>query len=338
MMRTYIGPIVEKIELKVQQTVIRLSQRFKFVENIFKGILQRQLNMQLQLINLAEYHDERKDERTGYTNILEKGEGMEALLGSISTYASNTQAMILVPFILAHIILFANETKIPQGYAIAQRELPYYLTFSCIIIFPQMIIDIFLLHLLEVIWGYKVYDYFTYAEYKFRNRQKKWMNQESFSRSIIHSWRSLDNMSFSQQFYYVSSLMTWGIIYLVLGMTILVRNQYNPFADPVLMIFIMMISVITSIIRYFIKEVSDYFKIWEVSHHHFSKVDVSQINKLDKEYSMRVLVRNLQTNPFRHKFLRVNREWLIHNIATILGGKNYLKHAGPELDFLQKIY
>lgn len=53
---------------------------------------------------------------------------------------------------------------------------------------------------------------------------------------------------------------------------------------------------------------------------------------------MRVLVRNLQTNPFRHKFLRVNREWLIHNIATILGGKNYLKHAGPELDFLQKIY
>ena len=61
---------------------------------------------------------------------------MEALLGSISTYASNTQSMLLVPFILAHIILFANETKIPQGYAIAQRELPYYLTFSCIIIFP----------------------------------------------------------------------------------------------------------------------------------------------------------------------------------------------------------
>jgi hypothetical protein len=46
--------------------------------------------MQLQLINLAEYHEERKDERTGYKNILEKGEGMEALLGSVATYASNT--------------------------------------------------------------------------------------------------------------------------------------------------------------------------------------------------------------------------------------------------------
>ena len=45
--------------------------------------------------------------------ILEKGEGMEALLGSVSTYASNTQSMFIVPFILVYIILFANETKIP---------------------------------------------------------------------------------------------------------------------------------------------------------------------------------------------------------------------------------
>jgi hypothetical protein len=60
-----------------------------------------------------------------------------------------------------------------------------------------MIIDVFLLHLLECVWGYKVYDYFTYSEYKFNARSKKWINQESFARSIIHSWRSLDNMSFS---------------------------------------------------------------------------------------------------------------------------------------------
>ncbi len=71
------------------------------------------------MINLAEYHDERKDKRTGHQNILEKGEGMEALLGSVSTYASNTSSMFIVPFVLVHIILFANETKIPQGYAIA---------------------------------------------------------------------------------------------------------------------------------------------------------------------------------------------------------------------------
>lgn len=36
--------------------------------------------------------------------------------------------------------------------------------------------------------------------------------------------------------------------------------------------------------------------------------------------------------------MRVNREWLIHNIAVILGGKNYLNHAGAELPYLQAIY
>jgi hypothetical protein len=95
-----------------------------------------------------------------------------------------------------------------------------------------------------------------------------------------------------------------------------------------------MIGVGTYVVRKFIAIVSDYFKIWEVSFHPIHKVDVSHVNKLDKDYTMRVLVKNLYTNPFRHKFLRVNREWLIHNIATILGGKNYLKHAGPELEFL----
>lgn len=85
---------------------------------------------------MAEYHDERKDKKKGSDTVLEKGEGMEALLGSVSTYASNTQSMFIVPVILVYVILFAKETKIPQGYAIAERELPYYLTFSCIIIFP----------------------------------------------------------------------------------------------------------------------------------------------------------------------------------------------------------
>jgi hypothetical protein len=46
--------------------------------------------------------------------------------------------------------------------------------------------------------------------------------------------------------------MTWGIIYLVLGMTILVRNQYNPFADPVITIFIIMVAVGTTLVRWLI--------------------------------------------------------------------------------------
>ena len=44
---------------------------------------------------------------------LEKGEGAEALLGSILNYSSQTQALFLIPPTLLMIIELANETKIP---------------------------------------------------------------------------------------------------------------------------------------------------------------------------------------------------------------------------------
>lgn len=99
-----------------------------------------------------------------------------------------------------------------------------------------------------------------------------------------------------------------------------------------------MIAVAVAVVKLFLQIIAGYFKIWEVSHNPVHKVDVSQINKLDKDYTMRVLVKNMRTNPFRHKFMRVNREWLIHNISSILGGKNYIRNAGPELQFLKTIY
>lgn len=49
--------------------------------------------MTIQLVNLAEFHDEgskKKKGGGGGASLLEKGEGMEALLGSVMTYALNT--------------------------------------------------------------------------------------------------------------------------------------------------------------------------------------------------------------------------------------------------------
>jgi hypothetical protein len=76
---------------------------------------------------------------------------------------------------LLFIIFFADETKIPQRYQIRQADLYYYLLFCIIIILPQMVIDVFLLHVLETVHGYKIYDYFTYCDYRFRIRSEKWL-------------------------------------------------------------------------------------------------------------------------------------------------------------------
>ena len=39
----------------------------------------------------------------------------------------------------------------------------YYLLFCVIVVLPQLIADVFLLHVLETVHGYKIYDYFTYC-------------------------------------------------------------------------------------------------------------------------------------------------------------------------------
>jgi len=147
------------------------------------------------LINLVEFHSTEKE--TKKFGILEKGDGMEALLGSVHAYATHAQSLFLTPVLLLFIKLFSNETKIPQGYKIRQNDLNYYLIFYTIIIGPNMIIDIFMLHILEILHGYKMYDYFTYCDYKYRHRNQKWISRQELDKSIAHQWRSLDNMSFS---------------------------------------------------------------------------------------------------------------------------------------------
>ena len=53
---------------------------------------------------------------------------------------------------------------------------------------------------------------------------------------------------------------------------------------------------------------------------------------------MKRLIRNAQSNPFRHKFIIQNREWIVQNIAMIMGGRSYINNAGAELDYIQHVY
>ena len=44
------------------------------------------------------------------------------------------------------------------------------MAFTSVIVLPQLIMDIFILHILEVTHGYRIYDYFTYCNYRFNVR------------------------------------------------------------------------------------------------------------------------------------------------------------------------
>jgi hypothetical protein len=187
-----------------------------------------------------------------------------------------------------------------------------------------LIINIFLLHILEILFGFKLYDYFTYSDYRFRHRSHKWLNRKRLDRSIIHSWRSIDNFCFSSQYYFVISLSTWGIIYLYLGMTTMLRNAYNPFADPMLTFYILIIFGCLIPIRQTLLMLSGYVQLWELKNEENLLLDTGALNRLDRDHNFKRHIKQIQSNPFRHKFVHVNREWIINNIARVLGGKNLM--------------
>ena len=227
------------------------------------------------------------------------------------SYASQTQALFMIPVILWIIMLFSNETKIAQNYEIRKNDLQYYMTFTSVIIVPQLIIDIFILHILEIVHGYRIYDYFTYCNYRFNVRQTRWLTNAGLDKSIIHSFRSLDALCFSSQFYYLISLITWGIIFLYLGVTSMIRNDHNPFADPTLFMWLVMIIGGSIILKFILNSCARRLGLWRLTVDGRIKFDNADANKMDAAHNIKRLIKNVQTNPFRHKFIIMNREWIV---------------------------
>ena len=121
-------------------------------------------------------------------------------------------------------------------------------------------------------------------------------------------------------------------------MTVMIRNTFNPFADPLFPLFILIIILSTFPIKFVLNTLSDYIHLWEINEQEHLKVDIGAINRLDRDNNEKRIIKQIQSNPFRHKFIKVNREWIISNIANILGGKSYMNSAGNERRHLELIF
>ena len=99
----------------------------------------------------------------------------------------------------------------------------------------------FLLMAQELNQGWKVYDYVAYQNYRFQVREKRWQMAawDTLDESIAEPLQAIDMMCFSSQFYFMTTLLTWGNMTSMYGISIILRFEYNPFADvalPMLMV------------------------------------------------------------------------------------------------------
>ena len=72
--RTYLTPLVEKLEHKIQRLAIWLSLRNRCCEKMFYKVLKKQLLVQMSIQNITELNQ--------FNFWSETGEGLEALMSS----------------------------------------------------------------------------------------------------------------------------------------------------------------------------------------------------------------------------------------------------------------
>jgi hypothetical protein len=94
----------------------------------------------------------------------------------------------------------------------------YYFLFSLVIAPAQIVIDIMFLNIVEWYNYLPIHDYLDYMAYRFKTRKARWKGSEPFvNRKVAHELRSLDQLCFSSQHYFVQTLYVSGMTQVVLG-------------------------------------------------------------------------------------------------------------------------
>jgi len=59
------------------------------------------------------------------------------------------------------------QTQIPANFEIPTQDLIYYLIFAFVIIFFQVLVDVFSVNILEQLMGWSLFQYLEHAQYRF---------------------------------------------------------------------------------------------------------------------------------------------------------------------------
>lgn len=163
-------------------------------------------------------------------------EAMDEIIGCGITSMSTIQA----PVLIAVIMVFAKETAIPVNYGIKESDFVNYLLFGLVIAPFQVLMDILMNHAVEMKENLKIYDYMQYSKLRWKNRLWRWLYDDpQMDKSVAEPLQSVNHLAFSPQFYFVETYYSWGMLMLLLAITVLLRWEMNMFDDPALWFFIL---------------------------------------------------------------------------------------------------
>ena len=253
---------------------------------------------------------------------------VEDLMGFMTSYGCTTAGLYMTPFFIYFYWSFNDYLQLSFLFGFRKKDLLIYLLFALVIIPFQIVMDIFIFNTQELFHGWKVYEYMKYARYRFDNRTARWKGLErSYDESIDYSLRSVDQMCFSSQFYFILAIGGSGSFLFALSMSMMLRARYNMFADILFGVMVALTLGLCVVAKKVFMFLAEAIGLWKISQQRMDEntireEDVPEFESVAKggERTKRgdFTIADLSTEVFRRKFLEHNRLWLMDHISGML--------------------
>jgi hypothetical protein len=303
--------------------------------------------------------EEKAKEELEWRRIIEEielhEEGIEPMLDSYIDYCLDTASVIIAPFLYYWLSLFYEESKIAQLYEIKENQTNIYVTFAIAVIPFTFLTDVFIHNTLELVHGWKIYDYVSYQRYRFTVRENRWlMRTKIFDESIGQNAQTIDMLCFSSQYYFLVSQLGFGITLGVMAVEIFLRQKFNIFRDPVtpvLFLLIIILGELLALVCWFMCDIKIKRLGWRglwmtkniegtVDDDVAAKLAIGEGRQQDLEQE-RLELQALNSDRFRHRFLERNRPWILQHLVELLTPRQ-LDQKGPDdrpvVEYIRDVY
>jgi hypothetical protein len=252
-----------------------LTPKFEEKFKKYAGIIKKLQN----LWSVEDDHDDSKKKKAEPNDLKKLTKIIQhQYLNSTATVSQ----MFTIPVALL-VIMFSDFLKVESMYG--QKDLLITIFFGVVIFVFQVIVDAFVENILEFVFAMKIHKYLHDMTDKFYGRKKRWILDEKFqhidpewgdeNEPKAHQFRAeqsvflkIHQMCFSEQFYFLVSIVTLGQIITVYAMYMLYSSlaelpRYYPFDDfPMGLFLILGMLVICTVVQTLIFKTGQYLGIW----------------------------------------------------------------------------
>jgi len=231
--RVYLSPSEDFAIAKVVGAYRRMSAWYKWVVNAKRG--GKGSNKPPEDDDESEDDiDPRQTEAEEKDHHAAEAEGdTEDMIGFVANLSVTSMGNLLAPCYFALCSWLYDESKILYRYSIRVENATYYVFFYAVMLIFQFLIDFMSINIVEIFHGWHVMDYLEYCAYRYKTRYTDWKGKEhTYDEMMVPHQRSVDNMCFSVQYYYVNILCATGMMGWIFGMQVIFENNWNLFDDP----------------------------------------------------------------------------------------------------------